>query len=314
VQWQLSSCAAVRFRALSFSHDAKNNSARDFTTFCLRLTSAIWRANIARMTDLHIGTSAFTAAGWEQAFYPAGMKPADYLSYYATKFNTVEVDSTFYRTPSVATVNGWERKTPSGFVLAAKVPQTITHEKILQDCDDDLKHFLETMDLMGDKLGPLLFQFGYFNKKAFKSRKEFLARLEPFLKKLPKGYRFALEIRNKQWLTAEFFDLLREHKVAYALIDQAWTPRVSDVFEKFDPITADFTYIRLLGDRKGIEQTTKIWDKVIVDRSKELMSWVNVCQRTVRRGVSTYVYVNNHYAGFAPATVEQFQKLWKASG
>src|SRR5271170_3338001 len=140
------------------------------------------------MTDLRIGTSAFTAAGWEQAFYPAGMKAAGYLSYYATKFNTVEVDSTFYRTPSVATVNGWERKTPRGFTLAAKIPQVITHEKILQDCDDDLKHFLETMDLMGDKLGPLLFQFGYFNKTAFRSGKEFLTRLDAFLKKLPKGY------------------------------------------------------------------------------------------------------------------------------
>jgi uncharacterized protein YecE (DUF72 family) len=169
------------------------------------------------------------------------------------------------------------------------------------------------MDLMGAKLGPLLFQFGYFNKSAFKSGNEFLARLAPFLKKLPKGYRFALEIRNKQWLSAEFFDLLREHKVAYALIDQAWMPRANEIFEKFDPITADFTYIRLLGDRKGIEQQTKVWDKVIVDRSRELMSWVNVCQRTVRRGVSTYVYVNNHYAGFAPGTIEQFQKLWNAA-
>jgi hypothetical protein len=65
--------------------------------------------------------------------------------------------------------------------------------------------------------------------------------------------------------------------------------------------------------RIPVEKQTKIWDKVIVDRSRELMSWVNVCQRTVRRGVSTYVYVNKHYAGFAPATVEQFQKLWKTA-
>jgi uncharacterized protein YecE (DUF72 family) len=265
------------------------------------------------MSDLRIGTSAFTAAGWEQAFYPAGMKPADYLSHYATKFNTVEVDSTFYRTPSVATVNGWERKLPEGFILDAKIPQIITHESVLQDCDDDLNRFLETMDLMGDKLGPLLLQFGYFNRTVFRSSGDFLARLEPFLAKLPKGYKFAVEIRNKNWLSNPFFDLLRAHKVAYALIDQSWMPRPAEIFEKFDPITADFTYIRLLGDRKGIEQQTKIWDKVIVDRSRELMSWVNVCQRTVRRGVSTYVYVNNHYAGFAPATVEQFQKLWKAA-
>ncbi len=263
-----------------------------------------------RATNIRVGTSAFTAAGWENAFYPAGMKAADYLTYYATKFDTVEVDSTFYRTPSVATVNGWARKVPDGFLLAAKVPQLITHEKVLQDCDSDLKHFLETMDLMGAKLGPLLFQFGYFNKSAFPSGKEFLARLESFLKKLPKGYKFAVEIRNKQWLTAEFFDLLRAHKVAYALIDQAWMPRASEIFERFDPITADFTYIRLLGDRKGIEQKTKVWDKVIVDRSRELRSWVDVCERTTRRGVQTFVYVNNHYAGFAPATVESFRKLW----
>jgi len=137
------------------------------------------------VAEIHIGTSAFTAAGWESAFYPAGMKPADYLTYYATKFDTVEVDATFYRAPSVATVNGWARKVPEGFLLAVKVPQKITHEKVLQDCDEDLKYFLETMDLMGDKLRPLLFQLGYFNKSAFKSGKEFLARLAPFLKKLP---------------------------------------------------------------------------------------------------------------------------------
>jgi uncharacterized protein YecE (DUF72 family) len=147
-----------------------------------------------------------------------------------SEVNTVEVDSTFYRTPSVATVNGWEHKTPAGFLLAAKIPQIITHERVLQNCDEDLNHFLETVDLMGDKLGPLLFQFGYFNKTAFKSGKEFLARMAPFLQKLPKGYRFELEIRNKQWLTAEFFDLLREHKIAYALLDQVWMPRASEIF------------------------------------------------------------------------------------
>ena len=186
------------------------------------------------------------------------MKPADYLSYYATKFDSVEVDSTFYRTPSVATVNGWERKAPKGFLLAAKIPQVITHENVLQDCDEDLNRFLETMDLMGDKLGPLLLQFGYFNRTVFRSSGDFLARLEPFLLKLPKGYRFAVEIRNKDWLSKPFFDLIRAHKVAYAQIDQSWMPRPTEIFEKFDPITADFTYIRLLGDRKGIEKQTKI--------------------------------------------------------
>src|SRR6266849_11150270 len=118
------------------------------------------------MAEIHIGTSAFTAAGWEGSFYPKGMKPADYLCFYATKFDTVELDNTFYRTPSLSTVEGWNLKTPPGFIFAAKVPQVITHEKVLVDSEDDLKHFLKTMDALGDKLAPLLFQFGYFNKSA----------------------------------------------------------------------------------------------------------------------------------------------------
>jgi uncharacterized protein YecE (DUF72 family) len=259
------------------------------------------------MSEIHVGTSSFTAAGWEGSFYPAGMKPAEYLTFYATKFDTVEVDSTFYHTPSVATVSGWERKTPPGFTLAAKVPQIITHEKILQDCDDDLKQFLDTMGLMGVKLGPLLLQFGYFNNTAFKSRKEFLSRLAQFLKKPPKGYRFALEIRNKWWLTAEFFDLLREHQVAYALTDQSWMPAPSEILDKFDPITADFTYIRWLGDRKEIERMTKMWNRVVVDRTAEMSSWVDVCKKIQRRGVTIYGYFNNHYAGFGPASVQLFR-------
>jgi hypothetical protein len=71
------------------------------------------------MTELRIGTSAFTANGWQGSFYPSGMKPRDYLTYYATKFNIVEIDSTFYRTPSRSTVTGWPDKTPEGFLIAA---------------------------------------------------------------------------------------------------------------------------------------------------------------------------------------------------
>src|SRR5467141_2148336 len=94
------------------------------------------------MADIRIGTSAFTAAGWEGSFYPRGMKPADFLSSYATKFDTVELDNTFYRTPTLSTVQGWYAKTPPGFLLAAKVPQVSTHEKVPVDCDQDLKQFL----------------------------------------------------------------------------------------------------------------------------------------------------------------------------
>jgi uncharacterized protein YecE (DUF72 family) len=78
---------------------------------------------VASESEIRLGTSAFTAAGWEEAFYPAGMKPADYLSYYATQFDTLELDNTFYRTPAVSIVKAWYAKTPPGFLFAAKVPQ-----------------------------------------------------------------------------------------------------------------------------------------------------------------------------------------------
>src|SRR5579863_2241449 len=113
-------------------------------------------------TGIRLGTSAFTAAGWPGTFYPKGLPEREYLTYYATKFNAVEVDSTFYRTPSKATVQGWAKKTPDGFLFAAKVPQVITHEKVLVDCEAEFKEFVDTMDLLGGKLGPLLLQFDYF--------------------------------------------------------------------------------------------------------------------------------------------------------
>jgi uncharacterized protein YecE (DUF72 family) len=79
---------------------------------------------------IRIGTSSFTASGWKGTFYPEGVPEREYLTYYATKFDTVEVDSTFYRSPSVSTVKGWNAKTPRGFVFAAKVPQVITHDNL----------------------------------------------------------------------------------------------------------------------------------------------------------------------------------------
>jgi uncharacterized protein YecE (DUF72 family) len=264
------------------------------------------------VTEILIGTSAFTAEGWLGSFYPAGMQPRDFLSYYATQFQAVELDNTFYRTPAISTVEGWNLKTPPGFVFAAKIPQVITHEKVLVDCDDDLKHFLDTMTALGDKLGPLLFQFGYFNHSAFKSGTEFLARLKPFLKKLPKDFGFAVEIRNKSWMDAEYVDLLRENNVAIALIDQSWVPRPWEMEEKLDLITADFTYVRWLGDRKGIEAETKTWDKVIVDRTSDLRKWVEVLKQMLntKKILKIFAFANNHYQGFGPGTVKLFKDLW----
>ena len=260
---------------------------------------------------LRIGTSAFTAAGWPGTFYPKGLSEREYLAYYATKFDTVEVDSTFYRTPALTTVKGWYSKTPIGFVFAAKVPQIITHEKMLANCEQEMTQFLNVMDELREKLGPLLFQFGYFNRTAFIGVNDFLDRLVPFLKKLPRDHKFAVEIRNKSWLVPQFIEALRERKVALALIDQSWMPRPAQWFEKFDPITADFTYVRWLGDRKEIEKQTKVWDKIIVDRRADLAEWVEVLKAVHRRKIQILAFANNHYAGYGPDTIEQFRELWR---
>jgi uncharacterized protein YecE (DUF72 family) len=116
-----------------------------------------------RMPPLRIGTSSFTADGWDRAFYPSGLQDRDRLTFYATKFDMVEVDATFYRIPARTTVKGWYAKTPTNFTFALKVPQAITHEKCLVDCDDDLKLFLDTAGELREKLGPMVFQFAYFN-------------------------------------------------------------------------------------------------------------------------------------------------------
>lgn len=113
-------------------------------------------------------------------------------------------------------------------------------------------------------------QFPYFNEPDL-SADDFLARLRSFLKRLESTtVRLAIEIRNKAWLDQKFADLLRLHQVALVLQDQEWMPRPDQL--KFDYVTTDFAYIRLLGDRKGIERQTKVWDRVIVDRSAELQS------------------------------------------
>lgn len=262
---------------------------------------------------LRLGTSSFTANGWPGSFYPADLPPRDYLRYYATKFNTVEVDSTFYATPAASTVKGWYERTPAGFLFAAKVPQVVTHEKVLVNCEREFYEFVDRMSILDEKLGPLLLQFPFFNTTAFKSAEEFLARLRPFLKRLSTTVRFAVEIRNKKWLEPAFLNLLREHKVALALIDQSLMPRPHELFETFDPITTDFSYVRWLGDRKGIERQTRTWDKVIVDRSSELQEWVKYCHQVVQRGVTVYAFANNHYAGHSPATVQLFRDLWLSS-
>jgi uncharacterized protein YecE (DUF72 family) len=259
---------------------------------------------------LLLGTSAFTAAGWPGSFYPEGMKSSEYLRYYATKFKSVEIDSSYYGPPSPSTVTGWRDKTPPNFVFSAKVPQIITHEKMLVDCDAELNQFLETMNLLGPKLGPLVLQFPFFDRWRIPDQRHFLSVLGPFLKKLPAHYKFALEIRNRNWLDAKLTELLRQRNVALVLQDLSSMPRPWEYPGKLDFVTADFVYVRWLGNRKGIEEQTKTWDRMILDRRSNLINWVELFRQLVSRNLKIFAYANNHYAGNGPGTVKLFWELY----
>jgi uncharacterized protein YecE (DUF72 family) len=266
------------------------------------------------ISNLRVGTSSWSSEDWVGPFYPAGTPPASFISEYARHFDTVEVDATFYRIPSASMVKNWRERTPPAFLFAAKIPQVITHEKVLQDCGADLKQYLAAMDLLGEKLGPLLFQFPYFNKKAFAKPEDFLARLKPFLAGLPSGYSFALEVRNKNFIAEPLLDTLRKKKIALALIDHPWMTPVDQLAKKFDLVTSDFCYLRFLGDRKGIEEKTEHWDKVIVNRQREMETWIPEIQKLMKRVRSLYAYFNNHYSGFAPGSIQLFHEVWKRLG
>ena len=264
-------------------------------------------------SNLHLGTQSWSCNDWGGVFYPEGTRPTDYISEYAKHFSSVEIDSTFYRIPSEKTVSAWSEKTPRSFIFSAKIPQVITHEKFLVNCEEELKVFLSVMDILGDKLGALLFQFRYYRKAEIECVDEFIERLAPFLKTLPKGYRFALEIRNKSWIAEELSGLLRKYNVAYALTDHPWMPRIDELMEKQDVITSDFCYIRWLGDRKGIEKKAKRWDKLIIDRRPEMSRWIPAIRELMTSDIgSVYAYFNNHYAGHAPGSIELFEEVWKS--
>jgi uncharacterized protein YecE (DUF72 family) len=136
--------------------------------------------------------------------------------------------------------------------------------------------------------------------------------LRPFLKKLPADHKFVVEIRNKQWLDTKFADVLREHSVTLALTDTSFMPRPWELKEPLDLITADFAYVRWLGNRKVIEESTTTWDKAIVDREPDLKQWVDFLQQMVlnKNLRKIFAFANNHYAGHAPHTLKLFEKLW----
>ncbi len=269
---------------------------------------------------IRYGTSSWSEPSWVGSFYPPGTKAADFLAYYAARYDTVEADVTYYRVPTKAMAAGWARRTPPEFTLSAKFPREVVHggadrtpdaAKVLRldAVGETVDAFLAAMGALGAKLGPLVIQLPYFNRGAFRGLDEFLARLEPFLGGLPAGFRYALEVRNKAWIGPELLALLRARGVALVWVDLVYMPHPADLAEQHDLVTADFLYARLIGDRKRIDSLTERFDAIVLDQSARLERWAELLRHLAPGVRETFVYANNHYAGHAPATLEQLAGL-----
>jgi uncharacterized protein YecE (DUF72 family) len=245
---------------------------------------------------VYVGTMGWSYDFWTGSFYPGDLKPENFLSEYAKYFHTVEVDNTFYRIPSKDTVEKWRNQAPADFLFSVKFPRRITHEKMLSDCEDIVKAFLQRISFLEDKLGPLLLQFPY----AFKA--EHTGLLKDFLSGLPRTHRYVVEVRNKKLLQEEFYSLLRENGVALAIVEQPFMPST-------EVMTTDFAYIRLEGDRRKVAGTL---GKVEIDRTDDTKSWAERIKKLL--DVSTvFVYFSKYYSGHPPTDAKQLVELLQAS-
>jgi uncharacterized protein YecE (DUF72 family) len=275
---------------------------------------------VTEVQPLRWGTSSFSEKSWVGPFYPPGTKPRDFLTYYATQFDTVEVDATYYAVPDATTVEGWERKVPDDFTLSAKFPRSIVHcgERATPDPAKVLvpEHvraetgvFLERMRILGGKCGPLVLQFPWFSRRAPIEENDFLDRLGRYLSALPRDFRYGVEVRNRGWVGEPLLDLLREHHVAFVLVEIANMPHPADLAERLDVYTTNFTYARLIGDRKAVDRETKTFDRAVLDKDASLLRWASLLQTAQTRTSEIYVYSNNHYAGHGPATTRRLKDL-----
>jgi len=247
----------------------------------------------ARIEKVHVGTMGWSYRFWTGRLYPEGLKPKEFLTEYARHFNSVELDNTFYRTPSPSTVKAWREQTPEGFRFSAKFPRLITHVKALQNCEKEVDSFLSSMSQLQTKLGPLLLQFpGTFGPRQ-------LHLLQDFLPSLPRSYRYAVEVRNKNMSGEKLHSALRESGVAFALTGQ---PSVSLVEEA----TADFAYVRWEGDRRKVRG---ILGKTEVDRTENTRKWVERIAKLLGQGFEVFGYFSKYYSGYPPGDAEQFLRL-----
>ena len=178
-----------------------------------------------------VGTSGYNYDAWRGVFYPDKLAKSKMLGFYATQFSTVEINYTFYRMPTEKTLTGWGQQVPEGFRFALKASQRITHHKRLAECDEELKYFLKVSQVLGARLGPILFQLP-------PNLKCDAGRLQNFLALIPRGVEAAFEFRHASWFDDTIFRALSEAGVALCIADtdDLETPLIK---------TAPYGYLRL---------------------------------------------------------------------
>lgn len=225
-----------------------------------------------------IGTSGWSYDHWfNGVFYPRNIAKSKAFNYYQTKFNTVELNVTFYRLLPVSTFEGWFNKTRDDFTFAVKGSRYITQNKKLSNAEQPLERFFERAEKLQNKAGPVLWQLA----PNFKKNTE---RLTQFINLLPKDYRHAFEFRHESWFDDEIYDLISNNNAALVMADSPQWPLVEEV-------TADFIYARFHGGK--ILYGSQYSKQELNEWAEKLKSWHS-------KGMDIYAYFNNDYKGFAP--------------
>ncbi|PYM27443.1 MAG: DUF72 domain-containing protein [Candidatus Rokuibacteriota bacterium] len=230
--------------------------------------------------QIRVGTSGWNYPEWKGSFYPADMKPAGMLAYYAARFATVEVNNTFYRMPTQKAVDGWAAAVPAPFVFVLKAPQRITHFARLRDVDEPVRVFCDVARTLGPRLGPLLFQLP-------PNFKVDTGRLADLLALLPPDVRAAFEFRNATWFTDEVYTRLAGRNAALCIADNdnGATPAVA---------TADWGYLRL--------RATGYSDD-------DLRAWLATMRRIGAHWRDAFVFFKHEDKGTGPALGARLMEL-----
>ncbi|MCB2192069.1 MAG: DUF72 domain-containing protein [Deltaproteobacteria bacterium] len=232
-----------------------------------------------------IGTSGWTYDDWSGAFYPPGVSGAERLAFYAQRFNTVEVNATFYRLPTPAMIKAWNKRLPSGFHLVLKGSRFITHRKKLTDIAEPLEKFWSRARQL-ERLKVVLWQL-------HPSLQRDLPRLEDFLAQLPAQVGHTVEFRHASWWHDETYALLEKYGAAFCAISHPELP--SEV-----PVTADFLYLRFHGEGKNLYR---------YDYSDhELADWAERVEPHLE-GRDLYAFFNNDHEAKAVFNAQTFQEL-----